>query len=743
MESEGSFEQFHRYFMNLAGNTEWFGWNTKGYDLMLASTMMALYEMKYTIPRPSTIRKMSNWIIEDGLRYEKAFFQKLAEEYSQSFADKSRTIYRQALASQRHVDVGALNEKSGESDASKTDFMFPLKVIQSYTGLDVVEDDIVKDGDLNRPLTQDELAKLLVYNINDVISTGLIFEEKEYKGKLRDLDTLRETFDFLTKSPKDYGYLKQLSRDATSSQYAGRIINQEGQIKLKDFDCVKYDFPFPDGQWRNVLDHIEQHEENINPSVVEFYRHVEGKDTGSRENYESVLYSSPTGKSTMHVPYNLPNGLTSSAYNTVSWGGSHGGVLKDSYGRDMKSENDAKWFKSFRTLSLKNHTATVDVKDVIHVDFKSYYPTLNIILGVYKVDGYEDTYSQVRKLRYELKDKLTEELLESNPAEYERINDIQNALKLVINGATGASNQHKDYVDLPLDNATLSMRILGNLFIYVLGQRFSNEGGLVISTNTDGLYVANMSMDESQSVVDDFYATYGLELEPELIPRMINKSANERIEYVPESPKPYTIGGDLSRSLGDRIDLASKINYPRVVGKAVLKYIISHEEGEWLLEDVNHAKLRSFIVEQLDDFNPIDWTITLKGNRQRKFYLEDVDGYERSEDESMYSFFDTNLVEQQSTNRVVMTKKGRRIVQYMKGKQEKISGLTSNVVTILNWASELEYTEQWKDNLDIDAYLTWAVNMLDKWHVPAVIPELDGEDNDQEVQEQLTLDDLY
>ena len=250
-------------------------------------------------------------------------------------------------------------------------------------------------------------------------------------------------------------------------------------------------------------------------------------------------------------------------------------------------------------------------------------------------------------------------------------------------------------------------------------------------------------MDESQSVVDDFYATYGLELEPELIPRMINKSANERIEYVPESPKPYTIGGDLSRSLGDRIDLASKINYPRVVGKAVLKYIISHEEGEWLLEDVNHAKLRSFIVEQLDDFNPIDWTITLKGNRQRKFYLEDVDGYERSEDESMYSFFDTNLVEQQSTNRVVMTKKGRRIVQYMKGKQEKISGLTSNVVTILNWASELEYTEQWKDNLDIDAYLTWAVNMLDKWHVPAVIPELDGEDNDQEVQEQLTLDDLY
>src|SRR5699024_2335473 len=137
-------------------------------------------------------------------------------------------------------------------------------------------------------------------------------------------------------------------------------------------------------------------------------------------------------------------------------------------------KSDEKWFREFESTDFKNIVATVDVKNIIHVDFASYYPTMNIALGVYKPkDGGVDNYEAVRTKRYALKDMLTSELKAQDPQEFDSINRRQDSFKLVLNGATGGSNQHKEHVDLPLDNATLSMRIMGNLFIYILGQRFA------------------------------------------------------------------------------------------------------------------------------------------------------------------------------------------------------------------------------------------------------------------------------
>src|SRR5699024_2649433 len=91
------------------------------------------------------------------------------------------------------------------------------------------------------------LIQLLVYNINDVISTGWLSGKKEYANALETKDTLREEFPFLTKTPDEYGYLYQLPRDATSAQYSAKIILGERNIKPKDLDVTSYDFPFKDG----------------------------------------------------------------------------------------------------------------------------------------------------------------------------------------------------------------------------------------------------------------------------------------------------------------------------------------------------------------------------------------------------------------------------------------------------------------------------------------------------------------
>ena len=744
--------QFFTEFSGATRRSEWFGWNSKSYDLIILATMMAYFERHRRIPTPRTIRRWSDMIIVEGARSIGFFAKQLSvKDYPEDFVKGVKRMYRSLTATQLHVDVGALNEKSGE-DASKTNFPFPLKVMQSYVGLDVIDDDLVKGDGTPTPemiekgfvrenglLTQKGLIRLLTYNINDVIATGKIFEEPEYKGALETRDTLRAEYPFLTKQKHEYGYLYQLSRDATSSQYAGKIIRGKYEAKLEDIPEVSFKFPFADGKWYNVLDYIEKHEKNINPRVVEFYRHFEGKNTASKEDYALLRDSSLTGKSTINVPYVDKNGRATSAYITPSLGGSHGGIVSNTYGRNMYDERDKKWFIDFETMAMNNVVATVDVKNIIHVDFASYYPTMNIKLGVYKT-GDTDNYFDVRKNRYALKGALTDELRATNIFKYNEIDDRQNALKLVLNGATGASNQHNPNADLPLDNATLSMRIIGNLFIYTLGQKFSNIGGLVISTNTDGLYVANISMEQANEVVKEFYDVYGLELEPEYVVRMINKSANERIEITKNKKTGKvgitSVGGNLKRSLKNRVDLSSKINYPRASGKAVLNYIYNRET--WLQEPIDMKYLRELVKEQLNDFHPIDWTITLKGNNDRKFFIEDVDNYEVSNSDVM---FNTNVVPLQNTNRIVMVKEGHRIMQTMKGKQEKITGLTSTKVKILNWQRELEDVDSYINELDIDAYTQWAFNLLDTWHNTSVIPELDGVE--KELQEQLTLDDLF
>ena len=62
---------------------------------------------------------------------------------------------------------------------------------------------------------------------------------------------------------------------------------------------------------------------------------------------------------------------------------------------------------------------------------------------------------------------------------------------------TGAGNQHNPYALLPVDNKTLSMRLVGNMLIWCLAQRVTQAGGYIISTNTDGIYFANISLGRS------------------------------------------------------------------------------------------------------------------------------------------------------------------------------------------------------------------------------------------------------
>lgn len=732
---------------------EYYGWNSDKYDLPI---MVYLYSYmlnsNHLPPRASLLRELSDAVITKELRsfYALSNYVSGNTKIKPKMNDDAKRIYKTCIETQNHIDIGAINEKSKDTKKG-SQFMFPLKVMASYCGLDIVEDETTRlDFDNwnyetleprfkasvyeDKTLKQNALYEMLHYNINDVDVTYKIALEKEYFGTLTVKDGLRSNYPFLLQ-PDEKG--RVLGRSATMAQLSGKIIRGENQNVLVDDPTVDLTYPFADGHEENLLDFVEKHE-TVHPLMLAFYRHFDGKDMRSRESFREVLNGSITStktwsqakgeyiyehSSTCNIPYMDKDGKSLNTYITLSIGGAHGGVglgftgngkrYDNMYGRDMTNPKDWEeggWLRDFAISKVD--TCTIDVKDIIHADFASYYPSMNILLGVYVGEDGVDNYKQVRDDRIKVKESIPSDL--STWTDEDVMNEnTQLGMKLVINSATGASNQHMEHVDLPLDNCTTRMRIMGNILIYVLGQRFANEGGFVFSTNTDGLYLTGVSKEKAKEICDDFMSTYGLSIEPEPLARMINKSANERIEY--EHPTvPNRVGGALGRSTGKRIPLDSNIKYPRVCGKAVLDYMSN--QPDWLEKPINANRLREYLERYLEDdvYKTLDWTVTLKGNRNRKFILY-LPEFDENGQEKVLHLSDTN--------RVVLSNKGNDIVQLFKGKQTKITDFTSTSVEVLNLKSELETYD--RTRLNVDAYLEWALNILQIWYNPKPIPELE------------------
>lgn len=751
---------------------EYYGWNSDNYDLPILIYLYAYMERVGRCPKAEILRRISDGIIEEGNR---SFWQlcnwvneeSLFGHETRGIVKTARLLYKQCIETQNHVDIGAINEKSKDIK-SGAQFMFPLKTIASYCGLDIVEDETTrldfnhwsydtleerfkKNVLANKALTQKALKEMLFYNINDVNVTYEISKEKEYGGTLQVKDGLRQKYSFLLQ-PDERGRI--LGRSATMAQISGKIIRGENQNVLVDDPVVDLTYPFEDGTKRNLLDYVAEHE-HVHPLMIDFYRQFDGHDMHSREAHYATLAQSITAKdgssgTTCNIPYMDKNGKALNTYITLSIGGAHGGVglgfsnhgnkYDNVYHKDMNCNpynsqyqkwDTSNWMYDFATGSIE--TCTIDVENVIHADFASYYPSMNIRLGVYVGEDGIDNYKQVRDDRIKVKDSIPSDL--STWTEKDVMDEnTQLGMKLTINAATGASNQHKDNVDLPLDNCTTRMRIMGNILIYVLGQRFADEGGFVFSTNTDGLYLTGVSKERAKEICDDFMATYGLSIEPEPLARMINKSANERIEY--EHPTlPNRVGGNLGRSTGKRIPLDSNIDYPRACGKAVLDYMSNRRD--WLETPISVPAMKKYLTTYLekDKFNPIDWTITLKGNRNRKFKLQS------DELEDGQGFLKYKEIDLSDTNRIAMVKDGKEIVQYFKNKNDstfkitKIPKITSTSVTILNTKKSLDCLDP--ASLNVDAYLEWCINLLNVWYIPKTIPELEPER--QTVYEQVDL----
>lgn len=174
------------------------------------------------------------------------------------------------------------------------------------------------------------------------------------------------------------------------------------------------------------------------------------------------------------------------------------------------------------------------VADVIHEDFTSYYPLMLVNLAAFtnpdlaapgqpapdkysQIFGDKERYGKLRKDR-----SLT-------AAERENFSVLREGTKLILNAASGAADARHD-TPILMNNMIITMRIIGQLFSWRIGQAQTFAGGRIVSTNTDGLY-STLDSETNQKVLDQHTAAIGVEIEPESL-TLVSKDSNNRVEFL-------------------------------------------------------------------------------------------------------------------------------------------------------------------------------------------------------------------
>lgn len=176
-----------------------------------------------------------------------------------------------------------------------------------------------------------------------------------------------------------------------------------------------------------------------------------------------------------------------------------------------------------------------------HEDFTSYYPNLLIMMLAFLNEGLGyDRYAEI----FENKQKYGKLMKDKSLSDEERYHyDIlRNGTKLILNSASGAADA-AFFTPIRMNNQIMSMRIIGQLFTWRIGQAQTYEGAKIISTNTDGLFSVFEPVQNAKILAREA-ANINVEIEPEPC-YLVSKDSNNRIE-INESGKIITASGSIA-----------------------------------------------------------------------------------------------------------------------------------------------------------------------------------------------------
>lgn len=627
---------------------EYYGWNSFRYDLPLnCLTMIALSDMKdQTQFKPSHIRRLSNTIIGfngPDWKYPKHMEEQLVGTEVSVRASRYKQVFHMALYMDGHVDLAKL-ARAAEGGEEST-FPPALKKEIAKYGLDIIIDEMV--GSIDKfELGEDEIIDLCQYNLNDVVGTYLVGQNGVIQASLQTRDIVRRMYPYTSARATPANKLSDWApaeRDCTAATLAGLVLIGPNRRKPQDWEYVQYLFPVPDkdrpGEDKlvDLFEYIKETEEFTHPLWEAFFDYFRGKDTRSLwDNYKVRTAQPITHSATMNVPY-YRDGKPIDCYIRVSMGGAHGSVMAGL--RDFNAVEVENWIRS-DAGAADSEKPTIDLENMVHIDFASFYPVMASKMKIYMTSEGVDRYTDIIDYRVKIKATLPHDKALWTQ-EHHDLQEEQMGLKFILNNATGAGNMHNKWALLPIDNKTLSMRLIGNMLIWCLGQRLAQAGAYVTSTNTDGLYVWGITVEEAQYVLDGFIADYGMGVDPEIVDRFINRDTSSRIEYVGDHVQDVRGRLRHGASLHYTDDAINRnVPYPLVAAYAAIQYMI--EDKEWLVKPYDRERLREIIQRVYEqETTPEPWYHVHVGSGKRKLTV--------------------NGVRQQKINRVVLTTDGDQI----------------------------------------------------------------------------------
>jgi hypothetical protein len=231
--------------------------------------------------------------------------------------------------------------------------------------------------------------------------------------------------------------------------------------------------------------------------------------------------------------------------------------------------------RSDGSTKLKDRYAYTSAGKVIRQDFRSYYPVLLSRMGAFdNPDLGADRYAKL----YADKERFGEILKGSGlgSVERKRLDVLREGVKLILNTASGAGDT-QFATPILMNNQIISMRVIGQLFCWRIGQAQTLAGARIVSTNTDGLY--SLGAETSNTALEGEAASIGVEIATE--PRVVvSKDSNNRLELaVPEAggeplwKAPIIAAAGASLACHEEPQPTKNLAHPAVLDWALARYL--------------------------------------------------------------------------------------------------------------------------------------------------------------------------
>lgn len=472
-----------------------------------------------------------------------------------------------------------------------------------------------------------------------------------------------------------YGHLTDIP--AVSFMYPSESKAKElGIQRINVLDETKKFFyeKFPQTEIRAKFDKIYDYYKSIEGKNFNASQNY-ANDYGSTGLYQAPMSLKSLPKPILGIPYYNADGTPSRAFVNFSVGGIHGAEYnKQLYDNDMRAYEqdiaDMEYVKSqySSALDLKN----ADVKNIVfpdgrtrpvkefltakstkvvaeykdftkdepklflidkkgtklnpkyaftssdpsnHEDFKAYYPILLQMLSAFYNDelGY-DRYAEM----FDNREKYSALMKDMSLSEEERnmYAILREGAKLIINSASGAADVNYES-NIRMNNMIISMRIIGQLFSYRIGQAQTYEGAKITSTNTDGLYSV-MDSELNNQILKREAQNIGVQIEPDPI-WLISKDSNNRIEielHKDENGKFVIMGSKVMGASGGTVGCrkgpvpTKALSQPAIIDWALTEYLIVAARGYKGLSldgDFNDDIGRSILRSAEKKFETVQW----------------------------------------------------------------------------------------------------------------------------------------